>query len=307
MSTETSFMDRHHYLLRRLHSLTGIVPIGLFLIAHLTTNATIVWGAINKRAADPLRAADGIVQVGDAGEVLARQVGTFQHEVTYINNLPFLVLIEWTLWISIAFHAVLGLVYATTGRGNTGSYKYQSNVRYSLQRLTGYVGLLFIVYHIGTLRWGWTFLQPNGEPWTHTHASSTLAAALRGDAGAWSIGGVFVALLYFAGITSLVFHFANGLWTAAITWGLTITEKAQRRWGVVCAVIGFVLMGAAWSSLAGFLALNYQSAREIEMALEGSHSGSALVRSDTGVLESEAVESQLTRANEPMQTEGGDH
>ena len=298
MVKNESFMDRHHYLLRRLHSLTGIVPIGLFLIAHLTTNSAIVWGAVNKRAVDGLRASDGVVQVGEAGETLARQVGTFQHEVGYIYELPFLVLIEWTIWLSIGFHAVLGITYARTGRGNTGRYKYQSNLRYSLQRWTGYVGLFFIIYHIGTLRWGWTFLQPNSEPWSHTHASSTLAAALRGHQGAWSLGGVFVALLYFAGITSLVYHFANGLWTAAITWGLTITEKAQQRWGYVCAGIGFVMMGAAWSSLAGFLALDYDSARAIEIALQGSHEPSMMVDSDV----SEAP--HITHANAPMRTEG---
>ena len=203
MSTNESFMDRHHYLLRRLHSLTGIVPIGLFLIAHLTTNSTIVWGAINKRAVDTLRAPDGVVEAGQAGELLARQVGTFQHEVSFINNMPFLVLIEWTLWLSIAFHAVLGIIYARSGQNNMARYKYGGNTRYALQRLTGYLGVLFIVYHIGTLRWGWTFLQPNGEPWSHTHASSTLAAALRGHAGAWSIGGVFVALGYFAGLSPI--------------------------------------------------------------------------------------------------------
>jgi hypothetical protein len=30
-----SFIEKNHFLLRRLHSLTGIVPIGVFLIAHL--------------------------------------------------------------------------------------------------------------------------------------------------------------------------------------------------------------------------------------------------------------------------------
>ena len=50
MTNDQSFMNKHHFLLRRLHSLTGIVPIGLFLIGHLTTNSTIIWGAINGRA-----------------------------------------------------------------------------------------------------------------------------------------------------------------------------------------------------------------------------------------------------------------
>ncbi len=306
MTTTPTFMDRHHFLLRRLHSLTGIVPIGMFLIAHLTTNSTIVWGAINTRAADPLRAADGVVQVGQAGERLARQVGTFQHEVAYINDMPFLVLIEITLWLSIAFHAVFGVMYARSGRSNTRRYAYQGNWRYTAQRWTGYIGLLFIIYHIGTLRWGWTFLQPNNEPWSHAHASSTLAAALRGHEGAWSIGGVFVAILYFTGVTSLIYHFANGVWTAAITWGLTVSEKAQKRWGYVCAGLGFALMGAGWSALAGFLALDYDAARSIEAALHGTPQESIMVQQDATETPHTPT-MHITQANTPLTTEGGDN
>ena len=92
------FLDKHHFVLRRLHSLTGIVPIGLFLIAHLTTNSTIVWGAINKRAEQGVAFAEG-------ERSFVRQVATFWHEVQFINELPFLILIEITLWLSIAFQA----------------------------------------------------------------------------------------------------------------------------------------------------------------------------------------------------------
>ncbi|MEO1511464.1 MAG: hypothetical protein AAFU70_05255, partial [Planctomycetota bacterium] len=95
----------------------------------------------------------------------------------------------------------------------------------------------------------------------------TLAAALRGSEIGWTPMGFAVAFLYFAGITLLVFHFANGLWTAAITWGLTISEGAQRRWGYACAVVGVGLMAAAWSSLGGFLALDHERAELAEMRL----------------------------------------
>ena len=39
------FFHRHHLVLRRLHSLSGVVPIGVFLIEHLVTSSAILLGA----------------------------------------------------------------------------------------------------------------------------------------------------------------------------------------------------------------------------------------------------------------------
>ena len=153
-------LHKHHFLMRRLHSLSGIAPIGVFLIAHLTTNSTILWGALNGRAGE------GMTERG---------VTTFQEEVSFLNGLPMLLLIEVTLWVSIAFHGILGLYYARSGKSNLQSYRYGGNRRYALQRLTGYFSILFIFYHVATLRWGWSFLVPGGVTWSHTAAASTLA------------------------------------------------------------------------------------------------------------------------------------
>lgn len=255
MAGGESFLEKHHFLLRRLHSLTGIVPIGVFLIAHLTTNSSVLWGALNKRA-------EGY----GTGEPLDRGVATFQHEVYFINDLPFVLLIEiFGLWLPIALHAGLGMVYAFTGKANVGRYAYRDNWRYTLQRWSGYVGLLYIIYHVGTLRWGWSWLTPADTAWSHEFASSTLVAALRGDGGEWEAAGILVALLYFVGVFALVFHFANGMWTAAITWGVTITAEAQRRWGYICLLLGVGLAGAgalAWGGF--FFAVDYERALEVE-------------------------------------------
>lgn len=263
MAEQQSFMERHHFLLRRLHSLTGIMPIGAFLIVHLTTNSSVIWGAANGRAAPY------------SNDPIGMGVATFQHEVNFINNMPFVFLIElFGLWLPIAFHAVLGVVYAMTGSRNTAAYAYQGNKRYAWQRLSGYVGVLFIFYHVATLRWGWTFLVPGGTQWSHHFASSTLAAALKGEAGMWTAAGVVVSLFYLVGVSLLVFHFANGLWTAAITWGLTVSEAAQKRWGYVCTGLGVMLMGAAWTALGGFLfAVDYDVARGVEEKMYIEHYG----------------------------------
>lgn len=246
----TSFLDKHHFLLRRLHSLTGVVPIGVFLLNHLLTNSSLVWGKLGLRG---------------EGERLGIQDGGaryFQNEVTWINEqVPHLFLIEVTLWASIAFHSILGIYYAKTGKFNNDRYGYQGNWRYRLQRISGYIGILFILYHVATLRWGWTFLMPGGKPWDQKFAASTLHDALLGGGIGWDLG---LGLLYVVGVSLLVFHFANGLWTAAITWGLTVSAKAQQRWGVVCGGLGAALMLMAWASIFGAMTLDPVKAKAVE-------------------------------------------
>ncbi|MEO1009417.1 MAG: hypothetical protein AAFX79_12720 [Planctomycetota bacterium] len=256
--------DRLHFLLRRLHSLTGILPIGVFLIAHLVTNSSLAWGRFGLRGkGEGLTVAEGGVKY-------------FQHEVTYINeSVPHLLLIEITLWVSIAFHSILGIYYATTGRANVARYGYQDNWRYTLQRWSGYIGILFVFYHVATLRWGWTWLVPGGTKWSHSFSASTLAAAIQGSPEGWTLAGIGVAVLYMLGVTMLVFHFANGMWTAAITWGLTISANAQRRWGVACAGLGAMLMLAAWSSLFAAMTLDYGEAHAVERELYVEDHGEA--------------------------------
>lgn len=240
----SGFLDKHYFLIRRLHSLTGVVPIGAFLIPHLTTNSSVVWGMINDS------------KHGHAG------VETFQHEVNFIHSLPFLILIEiFVLWLPIAYHSLVGIWFATTGTSNLRHYRYQDNWRYTLQRVSGYVGVLYIFLHISSLRWGWTYggLTPAFDPY---YAASTTAAHLQ-----QGTLGLLLAAFYLVSVLLLVFHFANGLWTAAITWGLTITPEAQRRWGYACAAIGIALAGAGTTAVVGFSILDVEEAREVEQRM----------------------------------------
>lgn len=244
-----SFFDRHYHLLRRLHSLTGVFPVGVYLFPHLTTNSSIIWGEV--------------LSAKEAGG----GVYAFQHEVNFIHSLPALALLEiFGIWLPLAYHAAFGIYVATTGRSNTWHYNYQDNWRYTLQRWTGYIALLFIFYHIATLRWGWTWL-PLASVFNPREAASSTALAFRGGIEdvtwrAWLIGTV-----YMIGVLASVYHFANGLWTAAITWGLTVTEAAMKRWGYVCAAVGIALAAAGVASVIGFATLDLERARAIEKSM----------------------------------------
>lgn len=225
-----SLLEKNHFLLRRLHSLSGIVPIGLFVIAHLFTNAQMIWG-----------------QNAETGE------GVFQHEVDFIHAMPALFIIEWSLWGAIAFHAGLGFWYTFTGKHNVKRYSYADNIRYLLQRITGVIALVFIFLHIATLRWRWDlfgwFTPFYGEgyqansvvPGTVPQAFYDVPMSLPLTAYALQISWL-VVLFYLVGVTASVYHWCNGLWTAAISWGLTVTTASMKRWGFVCAGLFVALM-----------------------------------------------------------------
>jgi succinate dehydrogenase / fumarate reductase cytochrome b subunit len=108
-------------------------------------------------------------------------------------------------------------------------------------------------------------------------AASTTAIHMQGGLFPY-----FNALFYAVCVSALVFHFANGLWTAAITWGLTISRQAQQRWGAVCAVIGLGLGAAGLTAVAGFAGLNVAKAKEVEAQLAESDAPLILIPAPTG-------------------------
>ena len=89
---------KYYFLVRRLHSLTGLVPLGVFLFIHLSTNATIL---------------------------LPSEVpgGEFQNSVNRIHALgPLLVPVEIIgIFIPLAFHTLLGFQIIFTGAPNAST------------------------------------------------------------------------------------------------------------------------------------------------------------------------------------------
>ena len=234
----TGFFGRHEFLLRRLHSLSGIVPVGAYMCIHLLTNATVLGGP-----------------------------QTFQEKVDTIHSLgPALPFVEWTfIFIPIIFHAGLGIVRAVNCEPNSGTYRYGSNVRYTLQRVTAWIALFFIFWHVFHMH-GWLHTSYWTENVAHKlgggqfdpeHATSTAAGALQS---------LLVRILYSIGVLSTVYHLANGLWTSGITWGLWTTPAAQRRADYVCAAFGVLLAFVGMSALVGMSRADIADARAIEQA-----------------------------------------
>jgi succinate dehydrogenase / fumarate reductase cytochrome b subunit len=240
-SSEPSFWERHSFAIRRLHSLSGLVPVGGYMVIHLAVNASV----LNSDA-------------------------SFQANVDNIHKFGNLLpVLEWTLiFIPILFHAIVGFVIVAGGLPNTHNYPYGANYRYTLQRVTGVIAFFFIGLHVFHMH-GWFHGQWWMEyvvgPWgggkfKPYNATSTAGMALQP---------ITVAIVYVVGILSCVFHLANGIWTMGITWGVWTSPAAQRRALGVCSAFGVLLAAVGLSALFGMrAAVNTDAKRERVQANE---------------------------------------
>ena len=232
-----SFFTRHEFLLRRLHSLSGLIPVGAYMCVHLLTNATVLDSA-----------------------------GTFQKNVYSIHSLGVLLpLVEWGfIFIPILFHAIFGFVIIRGGSPNHSEYPTVRNYRYTLQRVSGMIAFAFIMWHVFHMH-GWF----HADVWVENVAERLSGAQFKAynatsTAGAAIQSSIIVQILYAIGILACVFHLANGMWTMGITWGLTVSESSQRWSSRICTGFGIVLALVGLSALWGMGTVDIDEARAVE-------------------------------------------
>jgi succinate dehydrogenase / fumarate reductase cytochrome b subunit len=201
--------SRRPFLLRKLHSLSGVIPVGAFLVFHLWTNAKALQGQER-----------------------------FDDAVAEISHMPYLPVLEVGLiLLPLAFHALYGVKLALEGRPNVVSYPYSRNWMYTMQRVTGILAFLFIGFHL------WEYwLQKWLGRMTPEQFYPTLCANLSSTVGPVPVTG----LIYLLGIAASVFHFANGLWGFCFSWGITVSRRAQATAAWVFGLVGLLifLLGA---------------------------------------------------------------
>ncbi|SEM36222.1 succinate dehydrogenase subunit C [Mesobacillus persicus] len=109
---------------RRLHSLLGVIPIGVFLIQHLVINHFATQGE-----------------------------EAFNNAAHFMESLPFRIFLEtFIIFLPILFHAIYGIYIAFTAKNNTSRYGYFRNWMFKLQRWTGVITLVFIAWHVWETR-----------------------------------------------------------------------------------------------------------------------------------------------------------
>ena len=125
----------HSFLWRRLHSLSGIFPIGAFLLEHFFSNAFATNGA-----------------------------AAYNENVRFLTGLPFVFALEVTfIYIPIAYHALYGFWIWWRGESNVGDYPWVGNWMYTIQRYTGIVAFFYMGYHTFTMRFSGAHIITHSE------------------------------------------------------------------------------------------------------------------------------------------------
>lgn len=80
-----------------------------------------------------------------------------------------------------------------------------------VQRVTGVITLIFIAWHV----------------W-ETRVQAALGQEVNFNMMADILSSPFMVAFYLVGVLSAVFHFANGLWSFFVSWGLTVSPRSQK-------------------------------------------------------------------------------
>ncbi|MBO8177298.1 succinate dehydrogenase cytochrome b558 subunit [Aeribacillus pallidus] len=189
---------------RRLHSLLGVIPVGVFLTQHLVVN-----------------------------HFATRGEEAFNEAAHFMESLPFRYALEiFVIFLPLLYHAVYGLYIAFTAKNNIGNYGFFRNWMFFLQRITGVITLIFVTWHVWETRVAAAFGQDvNFEMMENILSTPGMIA------------------FYVVGVVSTVFHFANGLWSFLVSWGITISPRSQ--------------MIATYVTLGIFIALSWVGIRAI--------------------------------------------
>lgn len=175
--------DNREFFYRRLHSLLGVIPVGLFLTQHLIVN-----------------------HFATKGEEAFNQAAGF------MGKLPFVYVLEaFIIFLPLLFHAIYGLYIAFTAKNNQGRFGYFRNWMFVLQRWTGVVTLVFVAWHV----------------W-ETRVQAALGAEVNFQMMENILDNPFMVAFYIVGVVAAVFHFANGLWSFCVSWGIAVSPSSQR-------------------------------------------------------------------------------
>jgi succinate dehydrogenase / fumarate reductase, cytochrome b subunit len=108
------------FILRKLHSLLGIIPIGAFLLEHLLSNFEALKGP-----------------------------AAYGAQVKFLNSLPMVRVLEWVfIFLPILYHGLYGIWIWLRGKSNVVYYPWAGNWMYVAQRWTGLIAILYIGQHV---------------------------------------------------------------------------------------------------------------------------------------------------------------
>ena len=192
---ESGFLGRHQFLIYRLFSLAGLMPIGAYVVVHLAVNSSVLAGP-----------------------------AMYQKQVDQIHSLgdTMVVILEWTF-------IFIPIIVSRPGRPLDHQRRLAERrppilmAATSATRSNGRPACcrgMFIVFHL----WQMHHLgRPlGGGQFDPEHAASSAAIVL---------DPLLMKIIYTVGTLCAVYHLTNGIWTFGITWGIWTSDArpAPRR------------------------------------------------------------------------------
>ncbi len=117
--------SKSNFLIRKVHSLLGIIPVGIFICVHLLINSSVFFGGY----------------------------ANYEFAVAGMKSIPLIVAAEIIIIaIPIAIHAIYGLWIVYVAKNNALKFTYFRNWAFYLQRITALITLAFVLVHVYTLR-----------------------------------------------------------------------------------------------------------------------------------------------------------
>lgn len=108
------------FYIRRIHSILGIFPIGIFLCFHLMLNSAAIFG-----------------------------VDAWSMVIDGMRSVPMIVLAEiFIIALPILFHTIYGFYVVYLSDLPLLRYQYLRNWMFVLQRVTAVITTIFVVYHV---------------------------------------------------------------------------------------------------------------------------------------------------------------
>lgn len=218
-TTAKKTADHSAWVAKRIHSFVGIVPLGVYLVLHLSRNLATLLGP---EAFDTAVAA------------------TWQKPVNYV----------WTVllvYLPLIYHTVYGLKLAVSGeKKSIGSYWNLENARFVLQRLSA-LGLLgFLAAHLFLTRihpaMGWV----EGGKITYGYFAEHM----------WN--NPVTAVTYLFGILAAAYHLGNGVGTFCISWGIATGKRGIEFAEKIALGFGLFLLVMGYAAVLGFFLYDFK-------------------------------------------------
>lgn len=191
------------FLRSRLGSALAVFPLGVWTVAHLVNNLSAFEGA-----------------------------SAWQQDATEYKNPVVFFFSALVALLPLVLHTIWGIGRLVTVQPNNVRYRFFSNTKYLLQRLSAVGVLFFLGAHL------WLALLRPRLVLGHAELFSDIAQQMHHH--------LPTTVVYLLGTLGVAYHLANGLQTFCMGWGVVSTQRALRRLNVFTYVTFAVLLAMSW-------------------------------------------------------------